>query len=188
MRRIVFVLTVVALTLALAAAPGRAQAAQPMRDAFGRTVPTGSGRPALVFYTNRHTRDELEKYAFQAAFQLRALRPIVVVHVDLRDVPGMFKGMARREVVKAHRESIAEMASLFRRQGLTPPADLDESLFMIPSTGGEAHAALGLRADDRQVIAHVVGQSGQVLGRGSVPSDLPRLARTLGPASTYARR
>ena len=68
-----------------------------LEDVFGRGVPPGEGRPALVLYANRATRPVLRQHAFDFAYRLRDERPVVVVHVDLRDVPGLFKARARAQ-------------------------------------------------------------------------------------------
>ena len=174
------------MTLGLTLAAGSdAHAASVKKDVMGRAVPVGSGRPALVFYTNQNTRETLQKHAFEQVFQLRDLRPIVVVHVDLRDVPGMFQGVAKKEVKKAHRESIQEMVRIFEKNGIEVPRDLlDDSLFMIPEPGGEANEARGLGEGEKRVIAEAVDSDGDVVASGTYPAAAPKLSKALSSERT----
>lgn len=189
-RSVALALTLFGLTTT-ALGPERAEAAALPTDVLGRPVPVGEGRPTLVFYTNRHNRDVLQAHAFELAYELRAARPIVVVHVDLRDVPGLFRGMAKREVKKSHRESIAFMKQVFRKHGVEPPAELDASLFMVPATDGAAHAALNLAKNTKQVVATALDAAGDQLASGPFPATARRLTRAItsqGPGASYARR
>ena len=150
------------------------------RDIFGRQVPVGDGRPALVFYTNEDTRDVLQEHAFALSYDLREKEPIVVVHVDLRGVPGMFKGVARREVRKAHKESVAFMEKYFRDRGIEPPAgSINESLYMVPNYGGQKHKERGLRKGFKSVVAEVRSPEGELVTTGRFPQEKSRLSRAV---------
>lgn len=165
-----------------------AQAAE-FKDVFGRDVPVGQGRPALVLYANRDTRQVLREHAYRFAFELREKRPIVVVHVDLRDIPGLFKGVARRQIRKSHRESLEAMRQLFREHGQEPPAQLEDSLFMVADSDGAPHHELGLEKGFDEVLAQAVGPSGRELARGPFPGAAETLGHAIAVASpsTLAR-
>lgn len=155
-----------------------AQAAE-LEDVFGRAVPLGQGRPAVVLYANRDTREVLRTHAFQFAYQLRREHPIMVVHVDLRDVPSFFRSAARHELRKSHRESISAIQKLFREQGQQPPDNLETSLYLVADSTGEPHHALGLEKGFLQVFAQAVSPSGLELARGRFPESAPSIGRAI---------
>lgn len=166
-----------------------AQAAE-LKDVFGREVPIGQGRPTLVLYANRGTRDELRQNVYQFVYDVRAQKPIVVVHVDLRDVPGLFKGMAKGEIKKSHRESLELMRNVFREHGQPAPAELDSSLFMVADSKGEPHKSIGLNKGFDQVVATVLNPSGQEVARGPFPDSARKLgqAMNVNPPARMADR
>jgi hypothetical protein len=170
------------------------QARTGLKDVFDREVPLGQGRPAVVLYANRDTRDQLGEHAYAFAFALREERPLVVVRVDLRDVPGLFRGTARKEIRKSHRESLDHMRQFFHERGQEPPAELEELLFMVADAHGEPHRALGLPKGFDQVMAQAVGPSGEELARGPFPQAARTLEKAIGTnlpsplASTNAGR
>ncbi|AKQ68586.1 hypothetical protein A176_005498 [Myxococcus hansupus] len=160
-----------------------AQAAE-LKDVFGREVPVGKGRPTLVLYANRGSREELRQHAYSFIYDLRAERPIVLIHVDLRDVPGLFKGMARGEIKKSHRESIEHMKNIFRQHGESPPSsELEESLFMVADSKGEPHQSMGLKKGFDRVVAQVLSPSGQEVARGPFPESARRLGESMASNS-----
>ncbi|RKH51567.1 hypothetical protein [Corallococcus llansteffanensis] len=152
-----------------------------MKDVFGKKVPIGQGRPTLVLYANRGTQEELRQHAYQFIYNVRAEKPIVVVHVDLRDVPGLFKGMAKGEMRKGHAESLRLMNKLFRQHGEAPPAEMESSLFMVADSKGEPHKSMGLEKGFEKVFAQVLSISGEELARGPLAN-----ARKLGQALAAA--
>ncbi|WP_257450352.1 hypothetical protein [Archangium lipolyticum] len=171
--RILVVLT--CLMGLLGALPAQASAAA---DVFGREIPLGQGRPAVVLYANRDTRDVLRENALRFAYELRRENPIVVVHVDLRGIPGFFMGAASREIRKIHHDSLERIRQLFRDQGQQPPADLEDSLYMVADSNGAPHRALGLEKGFRQVLVQAVSPSGRELARG----PFPQAAKAIGQA------
>jgi hypothetical protein len=170
---------VICLLALLGAIPAHADES---KDVLGRQIPLGEGRPALVLYANRGTRNDLRTTAYPFIYSLRGAQPIVVVHVDLRDVPGLFKGMARKEILKSYRSSIEEMQHLFREKGEQPPVDLESSFFIVADSQGAPHKALGLEKGFEQVMARAVSSSGQELARGPFPQAAQAIGRALGAA------
>ena len=158
-----------------------------MKDVFGKEVPIGQGRPTLVLYANKSTREELRQHAYQFIYDVRAEKPIVVVHVDLRDVPGLFKGMARGEIRKGHAESLTLMRKLFRQHGETPPPELASSLFMVADSKGEPHQSVGLKKGFEKVFARVLDFAGQELARGPL-TNARKLGQVLASAPDSAPR
>jgi hypothetical protein len=158
-----------------------AQAAE-LKDVFGKEVPIGEGRPTLVLYANKGTRDELRQHVYQFIYEVREEKPIVVVHVDLRDVPGLFKGMAKGEIRKSHRESLELMRDLFRKKGQPVPAELESSLYMVADSKGEPHQSMGLKKGFDQVVAQVLSPSGQELARGPFPQSAKKLGQSMAAA------
>lgn len=155
-------------------------------DILGREVPIGQGRPAVVLYANRGNREELRGSAYDFIYGLRAARPIIVVHVDMRDIPGLFKGMARKEIAKSYRSSLEQMQKLFSDKGEQPPADLQSSFFMVADSQGEPHEALGLKKGFDTVFAQAVSSSGQELARGPFPQTASVIGRAIGAATGAA--
>lgn len=158
-----------------------------LKDVFGRDVPIGQGRPTLVLYANRGTRDELRQNVYQFIYNVRAQKPIVVVHVDLRDVPGLFKGMAKGEIKKSHQESLELMRNVFREHGQPTPAELDTSLFMVADAKGEPHQSMGLGKGFDHVVATVLDSSGQEVARGPFPDSARKLGQAMGSLNPQAR-
>ncbi len=167
---------VVAATV-LAAGSGGARAAT--RDVLGREVPIGHGRPALVFYTNRDNQAALHDSAFGFTYRLRRAMPLVVVHVDLSDVPSLLRGLAIREIRRAERESLAEMARVFHAHGKTPPPQLARSLYMVADAHGASRRALGLQEHFRQPYAQALDADGRELARGPFPQDAREIAQAI---------
>lgn len=157
--------------------------AENSKDILGREVPIGQGRPAVVLYANRGNREELRKTAYEFVYRVRAAHPIVVVHVDMRDIPSFFKGMARRELAKSYRSSLDQMRKMFSDKGQAPPADLESSFFMVADSQGEPHEALGLKKGFDTVVAQAVSPSGQELARGPFPQVASTIGRALGAAA-----
>ncbi|MFB1483557.1 hypothetical protein [Corallococcus sp. RDP092CA] len=159
-----------------------------VKDVFGKEVPIGQGRPTLVLYANKGTREELRQNASQFVYGVREKKPIVVIHVDLRDVPGLFKGMARGEIRKSRDESLEAMKDLYRQKGEAPPPELDSSLYMVADSKGEPHKAMGLEKGFDRVFAQVLGSSGQELARGTFSSAARQLSQAMTTAPTVASR
>ena len=66
-------------------------AASDERDVFDRPVaPQLLGRPRLVLYTNRNTKEETADPASRMAIRLRDVGYVTVVRVDLRGIIGEF--------------------------------------------------------------------------------------------------
>ena len=150
-----------------------------LEDVFGREVPLGQGRPAVVLYANRDTRDVLRQHALRFAYELRRQHPIVVVRVDLRGIPGFFKGAASREIRKIHNASLDKVRELYLSQGQQPPADLEQSLFMVADSNGAPHSALGMEKGFHQVLVQAVGPRGRELARGPFPQSAGAISRAL---------
>ncbi|MGZ3458784.1 MAG: hypothetical protein ACXU86_09780 [Archangium sp.] len=150
-----------------------------LSDVFGRDVPLGQGRPAVVLYANRDTRDVLRDHAMQFAYELRREHPIVVVHVDLRDIPRLFMGAASREIRNIHRDSLEKVRQLFLSQGQQPPADLEDSLYMVADSNGAPHSALGLEKGFHQVLVQAMSPTGRELARGLFPQASETISRAI---------
>lgn len=166
-------LTVLALASTLGLTPPASTAAT---DVLGRPVP--AGRTELVFYVNRNTRSQLHDAAVPFTYDLRGANPVIVIHVDLSDVPGLFQGMARGEMRRSYKECLADMAKLFRDHGETPPDSLADSFYMVADRDGGPHRAIGLAKRFREPFARVLGPAGEELARGPFPAS----AATLGHA------
>jgi hypothetical protein len=147
-------------------------------DVFGRPIPVADGRPALVFYVNRDTRGLLRERAMQLAFDARAAAPVVVVHVDLRDIPGWFHGMARREVRKSWKECLGDVSRLYRQSGEAPPPWLADAFFMVADENGDAHRTIGLPKRFREPWAAGFA-GGRELARGPFSAVADSLSRAL---------
>ncbi|WP_375760928.1 hypothetical protein [Corallococcus exercitus] len=163
-------------------------AAAELKDVFGKEVPIGQGRPTLVLYANKGTREELRQHASQFLYSVREKKPIVVIHVDLRDVPGLFKGMARGELRKSHNESLTAMKDLFREKGEAPPPELDTSLYMVADSKGEPHQSMGLKKGFDRVFAQVLSTSGQEVARGAFSDGARKLSQAMTAAPSVASR
>ncbi|MFP2927838.1 hypothetical protein ACLESO_22100 [Pyxidicoccus sp. 3LG] len=150
-----------------------------LEDVFGKKVPIGQGRPTVVLYANKGTRDELRQHAYKFIYDVRAGKPIVVVHVDLRDVPGLFKGMAKGEIRKTHREALDLMRDVFREHGQPVPPELESSLFMVADSKGEPHKSVGLKKGFKQVYAKVLSPSGEELAKGPFPQSASVLGQAM---------
>ncbi|WP_233586049.1 hypothetical protein [Corallococcus sp. CA054B] len=159
-----------------------------LKDVFGKEVPIGQGRPTLVLYANKGTKDELRQRASQFIYDVREKKPIVVIHVDLRDVSGLFKGMARGEIRKSHKESLSAMKDLYRQKGEAPPAELDSSLYMVADSKGEPHKTMGLEKGFDRVFAQVLGTSGQEIARGAFSEGARKLSQAMTAAPAVASR
>jgi hypothetical protein len=159
------------------------RAPKPPTDVLGRPIPVVEGRPVLTFYVNRDNRSLMREKAVQLAFDARASAPVVVVHVDLRDIPGWFHGMAKREIRKSWQECLGDVARLYRQANEKPPSWLADALFMVADDNGEPHVALGLPKRFRQPWAVAVSSGGRELARGPFATVIDGLTRTLTHSS-----
>jgi hypothetical protein len=100
--------------------------------------------------------------------------------VDLRDVPGLFKGMAKGEIKKSHQESLDLMRNEFRAHGQSAPAEMESSLFMVADAKGEPHQSVGLDKGFKQVVATVLNPSGEEVARGPFPDSARKLSQAIG--------
>lgn len=167
------------LLVALASTPALAASVQ---DVFGRPVPLGAGDPAIVFFANRGTRHMLRETAFPFVFDQRTHGPIVIVHIDLSDVPRPIKSLANGLVRSAWRESLDYMRALCRERGIEPPADLDARLFFITHRDGAPHREVGLTPGFHEAFAQVLSPDGAGLAGGPFPKCATDLARALDAA------
>ena len=60
-----------------------------------------------------------------------------------------------------------------------PPADLEQSLYMVADTNGAPHSALGLEKGFRQVLVQALGPRGRELARGPFPEAAGAINRAL---------
>jgi hypothetical protein len=157
--------------------------AAPVEDVLGREVPVGHGRPLLEFYGNRGTHDLLRAHAFDFAFGLRGAEFIVVVRVDLSDVPSLFRGYARAQVRESYERALEYLQRLFRARGEAPPAELADHVFFVADFGGESHRGLGLPRGFEQPLARVLNPQGDELFRAPFPQRAAALARAVARAS-----
>lgn len=161
---------------------GQAGATGATEDVLGRSVPVGGGRATLEFYGNRGTHDLLRAHAFDFAFSLRDEHPIVVVHVDLSDVPRVFRPLARMQVRESYERSLDHLARLFRAEGEEPPGDLATHVYFVVDAEGEPHRAVGLSSGFATPLARVVGPRGNELLSAPFPESAPSIARVLARA------
>ena len=148
-------------------------------DILGRTVPENDGRPTVVLYVNRDSRKKLKREAFDLVWALREQQPKVVVRVDLSDVPGFLHGLAKGQVRDAWKDSLRDMAAVFRSHGEAPESPLDRSLFMVADDDGQPHRAIGLRKKFREPWAQVLDGDGHPVGQGPFPAASAELQAAL---------
>ncbi|MBS2032712.1 MAG: hypothetical protein JST54_32865 [Deltaproteobacteria bacterium] len=171
--------TTVATIAALTSLAGSAFALTPARDVTGRLIPQGDGRPTVVLYVNKDNKAQLRDVALPMAYALRKQNPRMVVHVDLSDVPGLFKGFAKGEIQKGQRNAVSAMQKLYRQHGERPPRGLANSVYMVADSDGAPHRALGLEEHFKQPFAQVLGRHGEPLASGSLPAAVPAVERAI---------
>lgn len=147
-------------------------------DIFDRPVPEAHGHPVLVLYTNRTTKEAASAPMTELSVQLRAYEPIVLVRVDLRGVPSLFEGFARRAMKKSYEEGLSRYRQRCKELGIAPPKNDDQGLYFIADSHGKAHQAVGLASGFDEALAVVLDPSGKEILR--VP--FPRGAADIEPA------
>jgi len=169
------------LALVLPATALAHRAPEPATDVFGRALPHDDGRPTLSLYINRDNRALLRERAMRLVFDARAATPVVIVHVDLRDIPGWLHGMARREIRKSWQECLADVSRRYAAAGELAPPWLAGALYMVADGDGDAHRALGLEKRFREPWVVGRGSDGHELAKGpfrAVAATLGRLLTT----------
>lgn len=167
------------LAIALALALASPATAGAVIDILDRPVPFADGRPQLVLYANRESRDSVNEPMGSFTFALRDLNPVVIVRVDLRGIPSIFEGFAR----SAMRGSFEAGLDRFRRQcvehGLAVPSNLGDGLYFVADSYGEAHGAAGLEAGFPEALAIAYDGEGRELARGFFPRSAAALEQAL---------
>ncbi len=166
------------MAAALFAAPVMA-AAGPSEDVLGRPVPADDGRPTLVIYTNRSTESSLGEYALPMLYELREENPRVVVKVDMRDIPGLFHGVARGKIKQGYHDSLRDMQQLFVAKGEPAPKDMGKQFFLVADPKGESHQSVGLEKGFDVPVVQAFGADGRELARGALPKVGDKIQRAL---------
>ncbi len=169
-----------ALLVSFVAIASAALTSDEERDIFDRPItPLVAGRPRLVLFANRDTRDGTSDPANQLSVRLHQVPYVTVVRVDLRGIPSLFEGVARTKIQRAHDESIQRSRTLYESQGITPPIDLPSRLLFIGDSNGDSHRAQGLKKGFSPALAIVEDAEGREVVRGLFPDELDKIEAAL---------
>jgi hypothetical protein len=112
----------------------------------------------------QETQDKAEALELAVRARWPSAAQILICHViDLRKVPGIFRGMAENLLVAEYKKELAKLPAY---QTSTP----DDYILMLPDWQGEVADALGIEDPARAIGAVIIGPSGEVIGALSDPS------------------
>ncbi len=151
-------------------------------DVFDRpTAPVfGGGLPVLVLYASRGTEAASTAPARAIAEQLADLPYVTLVRVDLRDVPGLFHGIARTIIRASHDRSLTRTVEREAKAGRTVDRErLSARLLLVVDNEGLSHSAEGLAEGFPLPVAIVVDPEGREVARGTLPADRDVIAAAL---------
>jgi hypothetical protein len=159
------------------------------KDIFDRPVAelVSHGLPTMVLYANKATKDTVQGPATQMAVRLHDVPFVTLVHIDLRDVPALFRGIARGKIRNSHRNGVERYVEAFRSLGFAPPDDAFNRLIFVSDNDGGPQQALGLNRGFSEALAIVYDGQGQEICRGPFPRDLDRIEQALRDASGRKR-
>lgn len=153
-------------------------------DVFGRPLSLiESGRPQIVLYTSRATKQSASGAMTDFAYSVRALNPVVVVRVDLRGIPGVFQGIANRSMRTSFDEGLARYRRNYVGSTETLPEHCERGLWFVGDKDGSSHTEIGLKNGFTEALAVVYGQDGRELARGGFPREVARLEDALRATS-----
>jgi len=164
-------------------------------DVFDRPVlPLLSrGRPTMVLYANRGTGESVHAPATQMSVRLKDVPFVTLVRVDLRGLPSLFRGIARRKIKSSHDDSVEEYDRAYKAAGVNPPPDASDRLVFVVDNDGAAHQAVGLPEGFHEALAVVLDCQGREVTRGAFPREVERIEQAIRvskcpPPPAQARR
>ncbi len=147
------------------------------KELFGRSLPTLTGRPAIVLYANQATQKMISAPMTELSFRLRDLHPVTLVRVDLSGLPKLFTGFALSTMRSEYAKGERRYNELCRQAGIATPsqAEAEASFFMSYDPVGSPHRALGLSHNFRQAIAIAYDAEGRQIAQVRFPEEADRL-------------
>jgi hypothetical protein len=159
------VVTIAAALVALLVA-GVAQAET---DIFGRSVPDTRGRITIIVYANHDTGESVQNPLADLSAQLWNYQPLVIVRVDLRDLPEFFRGFAASEMKKRFQAGLARYETDCQQMGVVPAAGPADRLYFVSEPDGHSHELEGLPKGFKQALAVAYAPDGTEIARAPFP-------------------
>jgi hypothetical protein len=172
----------VAVVVLLLAAAAQAKGGEV--DILGRQVPVPGGRPSIIVYANRATGDPIQLALADVSARLADVKPLVVVRVDLRDLPGIFKGYASSRIRTRYEDGLKLYGTECRRLGCGPDPHPQDSLFFVSDPDGQSHQSVGLPSGFHEALAVAYDASGREILRVPFPSGASQLESAVRAALT----
>src|SRR4051812_45690044 len=144
-------------------------------DIFGRPVPDASRRPTIVLYANRPTEDAVLKPLADLSARFSELDPLVIVRIDLRGLPSLFRGFADRNMRSAFVAGLERYREECRQLGREPNPAPERSLYFVPDPDGHSSQAAGLPKGFHEALAIVLDKNGHEVLRAPFPRDEQRI-------------
>lgn len=138
--------------------------------------------PKLILYTNQNTRDAVAQPADLVANHLKEIPFVLVVHVDLRGVPGFLLGFARHLMQSNQSDGNAKYIELSRAAGLAP-ADGADRVHVVMEADGAAHEGVGLAKGFTHALAVVLDKAGHEILRTPFPDGSAAVEQALRRAA-----
>ena len=151
-------------------------------DIFDRDVPVLSARPTVVLFANRATGDAIQDPLSDFSVRTDDLHPLIIVRLDLRDLPGLFRGFAYGNMRSRFSRALKCYKDESARLGHEPIQHAEDSLFFVVEDDGKAHRAQGLPPGFRTALAIAYDATGREIARGPFPASAPLLEQALRSA------
>lgn len=177
------------VALLVATSAGAATLDERGRDVFDRPVAelVSRGLPTLVLYANKGTKDAIQGPATEMAVRLHDVSFVTVVHVDLREVPSFFRGIARGKIRNSQQDAAARYADAYRQRGYPVPADFSDRLIFVADSDGAPHQAIGLGRGFNEAQAAVFDAQGREVFRGSFPRAVGQFEQAIRDAAARGK-
>ncbi len=176
-RRFLPVLLLVLLSLQEGSAHATVPPA-PMVDFRERVIPASHYLEKVMVYFVCGRQSKVQMEPLTRVFGARVgENPSVdyLTVIDLRTLPRLFSPFVKGILGKAHRETVARIASQRASLGHPPDPSLGDHFYLVTDWDGSLQKALGTQHDDKNVVMAVVGKEGEPKGVFVGPAGLEEM-------------
>jgi peroxiredoxin len=130
------------------------------------------GKPVVLAIAGKDSARQASEVTEAITVRLHDNVQLVCV-MDLRSVPKLVRGMAKRAVARTYNDAVKGLSAARERAGVPVPDDPAQLVVMLRDTDGKAADAFGLGDVNDEVAAVLVDAQGNIVtvGRGSRAAD-----------------
>ena len=125
------------------------------------------GRPVVVTFSGRGSSEQV-KTIWQTIRSRYTADQLPILRVaDLRGVPKLVQGLAKRDIRKGFEDEAQKEADGLRAMGKSVPADLSQLVVLLTDWQGKVAPSFGLNDVEKQAVAVLVDGDGYIRGYGT---------------------